>query len=272
MKKFLRTLLMLTCVFCLTACGSEETISEMQQSKIDVAKEKSLMVISMTSALVENGSVDEILNSYNNIELADVYASIFANNTGDTSFSCDGKSVRSALTSFESGLTTLGVIKDIGEASSIVDGETIIITVPVTGENANASIEVIFTNDIYLKMKSCTLNLNESMSELMARAGLNTLIGMGTVFAVLILISFIIAGFGLIPKIQAAFAKKEEVKEAQMNVPVQAEVTEEAEELADDMELVAVIAAAIAAYEGTSVDGFRVRSIKRAKTNKWQKA
>ena len=47
---------------------------------------------------------------------------------------------------------------------------------------------------------------------------------------------------------------------------------EEEEELADDTELVAVIAAAIAAYEGTSTDGFQVRSIKRANTKKWQRA
>ena len=47
--------------------------------------------------------------------------------------------------------------------------------------------------------------------------------------------------------------------------------TVEEEELSDDTELVAVIAAAIAAYEGTSADGFQVRSIKRANTNKWHR-
>ena len=41
------------------------------------------------------------------------------------------------------------------------------------------------------------------------------------------------------------------------------EQIEEKEELVDDTELVAVIAAAIAAYEGTSTDGFVVRSIRR---------
>ena len=51
------------------------------------------------------------------------------------------------------------------------------------------------------------------------------------------------------------------------------EQEEQEEELADDGELVAVIAAAIAAYEGsTSTDGFVVRSIKRSKTNKWKRA
>ena len=44
------------------------------------------------------------------------------------------------------------------------------------------------------------------------------------------------------------------------------------EELADDLELVAVISAAIAAYTGSSTDGFVVRSIKRSTTNKWKKA
>ena len=44
------------------------------------------------------------------------------------------------------------------------------------------------------------------------------------------------------------------------------------EELVDDLELVAVISAALAAYRGPAADGFVVRSIKRSKTNKWKKA
>ena len=39
----------------------------------------------------------------------------------------------------------------------------------------------------------------------------------------------------------------------------------------DDLELVAVIAAAIAAAENTSTDGFVVRSIKKVNKSKWQK-
>ena len=50
--------------------------------------------------------------------------------------------------------------------------------------------------------------------------------------------------------------------------PTVAAAVEEAEEM-DDTELVAVIAAAIAAAEGTTTDGFVVRSIKRRKSNKW---
>ena len=124
----------------------------------------------------------------------------------------------------------------------------------------------------YLKMTSCTLNLDETKGELMTKAALNTLLGMGTVFIVLILISIIISGFGVIPKIQASFASKkvEPIPEPVAPAPAEPGVEEE-EDLSDDMELVAVIAAAIAAYEGTSVEGFQVRSIKRAGTNKWRK-
>ena len=96
---------------------------------------------------------------------------------------------------------------------------------------------------------------------------MNTLLGMGSVFAVLILIMFIISLFGYIPKIQAMFAKKEEKTAASAPAPVvAAPVVEEVTEEADDLALVAVIAAAVAAYEGqTSTDGFVVRSIKKSK-------
>lgn len=50
------------------------------------------------------------------------------------------------------------------------------------------------------------------MGELMAKAAMDTLMGMMTVFAVLILISIIIWAMGGIPKLQAKLAKKPESK------------------------------------------------------------
>ena len=41
------------------------------------------------------------------------------------------------------------------------------------------------------------------------------------------------------------------------------------EDVSDDTELIAVIAAAIAAAEGTSTDGFQVRTIRKVKRKKW---
>jgi sodium pump decarboxylase gamma subunit len=138
-------------------------------------------------------------------------------------------------------------------------------TVP-TGQNAQA--EVIFTNDMFLSMESAALNPVESMGGLMTKAALNTLIGMGTVFVMLIMISLIISLFNFIPKIQAAFSKKDKEEEAK-NAGIDKAVTQIAaqeEPEADDTELVAVIAAAIAASEGAaSTDGFVVRSIRKVR-------
>ena len=260
---------MLTCVFVLTACSSTEISSEFQQSKESSAKNRASQVVQLMSALVSTDNVDEMLANYSNVELGDLFASTYAQYYGDNSFGCEGKAVNGALTSFKSGIDTMGSITDFGEPTSVVDDDTIVIMIPLTGENKNASVELIFTNDIYLKMTSCTLNLDETKGELMTKAALNTLLGMGTVFVVLILISIIISGFGVIPKIQASFAPKKAEPVPEPAVPAPA--VEEEEELSDDLELVAVIAAAIAAYEGTSVEGFQVRSIKRANTNKWRK-
>lgn len=102
------------------------------------------------------------------------------------------------------------------------------------------------------------------------RALMNTLIGMGTVFLVLIFISFIIS---LFKYINPADTKKP-IETAPIlptpPTPVIEEAEEIEEELVDDTELVAVITAAIAAYAGTSSEGFQVRSIKRAAKSAWK--
>lgn len=107
-------------------------------------------------------------------------------------------------------------------------------------------------------------------------AGINTVICLAVVFTVLIFISFLISLFKYIPKLEAALSKKDKKTElaenAVVNTVSQIEVKEEEEELSDDLELVAVITAAIAASAGTSTDGFVVRSIRRSNHSKWAKA
>ncbi len=116
-----------------------------------------------------------------------------------------------------------------------------------------------------------------SKSELMKQAGMNTILGMGTVFVVLIFISFIISLFKFLP---ALLAKKPKLPETKSEVkpetvPVAKPVVKEApiagENLMNDAELVAVITAAIYAASGSgsngavSKDRLVVRSIRRAK-------
>ena len=112
----------------------------------------------------------------------------------------------------------------------------------------------------------------KAMGEKMEQAGLNTLMGIGIVFLMLIFLSFLISQFKHISNLTEKKDSKSAAPAAPAPAPAPAEEEQE-EELADDGELVAVIAAAIAAYEGsTSTDGFVVRSIKRSKTNKWKRA
>ena len=117
-------------------------------------------------------------------------------------------------------------------------------------------------------MESMDVSAHYSTGEILKKAGLNTVLGMGTVFVVLIFISFIIYLLGYIPKLQEKLANKDKKVEEKKEAPVQA-APAPAAAAEDDAELVAVIAAAIAAAEGTSTDGFVVRSIKRRKSNRW---
>lgn len=136
------------------------------------------------------------------------------------------------------------------------------ISARLKGSSHNAILE--FTCD-EVGITSMSVNVEYSFGESMWKAFLNTVLGMGTVFVVLILISLIIAAFGFIPKLTEKNKQPVEKKED----AVVAQIAER-EELSDDTELVAVIAAAIAAYEGAgSTDGFVVRSIRKAKNNKW---
>ena len=123
---------------------------------------------------------------------------------------------------------------------------------------------------------ACVFGLTACGSDLgerMEKAALNTLIGMGTVFIVLIIIIGVISLFKFIPMIQDRLAKKNagNVQESGVSAATQMSNVQEDTDVSDDLELVAVIAAAIAASEGAaSADGFVVRSIR--KVNKARRA
>ncbi len=109
-----------------------------------------------------------------------------------------------------------------------------------------------------------------SNGELVGQAGMNTLIGMGTVFIVLIFISFIISLFKYLPALLAKKAKVPEAKKEEAPAAVAAPaVVAKDENLVNDAELVAVITAAIYAAQGVggcitdSKDKLVVRSIRR---------
>lgn len=112
--------------------------------------------------------------------------------------------------------------------------------------------------------KSAGKNEKVSMLDKLKEAGANTLMGMGTVFTVLIFMSLIISCFGLIPIAKEKFGKKDKKSGIDTEVNDQKVVQEQIVDTElEQGELIAVIAAAIAASEQKSTDSFVVRSIKR---------
>lgn len=275
MKKWFTILCTLICAFSLTACtmsASDQEIAqqrqEIQNYKVQTLKDNAGYYTSLIQYLADTQYA--IMANYSNEEIeAYVYSEYQA--------SVDGHGLKTVMESFHLSKASTGAIKTneddgsprIKELQVEENGNQLILHAKADCEKGEADLELIFSNDLFLKLEGGSLNAKASMGDLMAKAGLNTLIGMSTVFIVLILISLIIACFGLIPKIQNAFAKKEEEKQVNTDginnaVTQIAQQEEVLEEYADDSELVAVIAAAIAAYEGsTNTEGFVVRSIRR---------
>ena len=170
-------------------------------------------------------------------------------------------------------------VKDeLGAYSSIVsqdvekDGD--VVTISTVAQFEKAKADVVLMLDLGQQMyTSMTYSVQYSLAANMQRAGMNTLMGIGIVFLMLLFLSFVIGLFKYIEKFQNVGKKKaaEEAPKAE-EAPAPAIAQSEAadEDFADDLELVAVISAAIAAYENTSGDSFVVRSIK--KSNKWHRA
>lgn len=170
------------------------------------------------------------------------------------------------------------VKNELGAYSSIVsqdvekDGD--VVTISTVAQFEKAKADVVLMLDLGQQMyTSMTYSVQYSLAANMQRAGMNTLMGIGIVFLMLVFLSFVIGLFKYIEKFQNVGKKKaaEEAPKAE-EAPAPAIAQSEAadEDFADDLELVAVISAAIAAYENTSGDSFVVRSIK--KSNKWHRA
>ena len=261
MKKFLALLCMITCIFGLTACGEEAQLNEYDTQKIAYAEDYvEQNIVPMFLEYAKNDEIKEALSFYTLEELEYVFE-----NQNYTMV--EGAAVMKAIDSFKAALEEIGEVAEIGEAKAEIDDKTIIVKALIKGSEKNAEAEIILSNDMFTVLESAALNPITSTGDLMGKAALNTLLGMGTVFIVLIIIIVIISSFSLISKVQTAMQENDKNKSAQTgidNAVAQIVEQEESSAVVNDMELVAVIAAAIAAYEGnSSTDGFVVRSIRK---------
>ena len=243
-KKLMSVLLAIVCMASLAACGSKVEVSPVDEAT------QSYLVGQMESLLSTLGGMSaEELKMYEEV---------------DDTFTV------AAVTNFEGVMEELGAYKGIESTEIEVDEKEYTVTSLVQYEQRAAIVTLTleFKSQSFTPM-SITFDAQYSMAETLQRAGLNTLMGVGIVFCVLLFLCFLISMFKFVSKLSGE-GKKEQKKAPAPAAPV---VTAEAPaEETDDLELVAVIAAAIAAAENTSTDSFVVRSIKKVNKSKWRNA
>ena len=276
LKKFLVLFSLLICVFCMTACSSSNgTIStvsaktELKQQQLD-ASEAYLVdwVKDMITYLDKNDSAKITAD-------AEAAQSLTMVNNKLYIVDQSGISVKTIAfyNSWNSTRGELGALESIGNINIAVNkdtGKLCTITVDAAYEkNSKVSFEFVINDDFTLE--NGAINPTYTTGQKMTKAVMNTIIGMGTVFIVLIFISFIIGLFKYISVFEnKSKAKNEASTDAQgvNNAIAQIVSNEEQEEEVDDLELIAVITAAIAASENTSTDGLVVRSIRKVNSRR----
>ena len=233
MKKLLLILGMITCMLGLTACANNV------ESAVDYG---------ITDEMARQYA-EGLINSINEIVL-----------TGQEAQYKSDAVIFGALENYKKALPDMGDYQSVLE-TTVTYNKDIIINTVIQGSSRQAKVEIMLDGEELIPI-SVSTNVIYSFGEMMTKAALNTIMGMGTVFVVLIIIIVLISSFTLINKAQnKEDVKKEVVKPAPAPTAVP---VEESEDLSDDLELVAVIAAAIAAYEGkVSADGYVVRSLRK---------
>ena len=178
--------------------------------------------------------------------------------------------VVSAFEAWMDSSEELGAYQGYEDVSVKLDSNQYVVKIDAQFANRDAEVELVY--DSKLNPESIGFSPYYSMSEKIMDAVMNAIVGLGTVFIVLIFLTFVISLMKYVPGLVESFGKKKVAEAVQEPVPAAPAAGQEPveEELADDQELVAVIAAAVAAYEGTSADGFVVRSIRKSKKRNWR--
>lgn len=269
MKKLAAALMLVVSMFVLTACSSNDVISneEFYQAKADSCVS---MLISVDQATLQ-AQVENLEENYDDFE-QEIALYPYIGGTGQK-FDFTAEAYLSLLKAYEASMEELGSFIGLKEyEGGKVDGDEVTYSAVYAYADHDLRISLVFDKDGIITTVAVDPIL--TAGEIMSKAGLNTLLGMGSVFVVLILICLIIYCFNFIPMIQKKFSKKAAPVAAKAPAPAApaAPAAPVVEEQVDDLEVIAVITAAVAAAMGTSTDGFVVRSIKRSNSNKWRKA
>lgn len=250
-KQVLSVLFAAVCLFALTACTAEA-----EKTNIDAGEAQMLQASAQT-----------MLEGFTAMPDANVAAVIEQYRENDM------EPLASGLESYLGAKGDLGAYVSTGDGTSIKGDDGYTITLNTVFEKRTC--QFILTLDKRMEnITSMSFNPSYTLGENMTKAGLNTLMGMGTVFLVLIFISWLISCFRYIGKFEDKMKHPHPPAPLKTKPAAPANVQSAAlqQNLTDDLELVAVITAAIAASTGTPADGLVVRSIRRVPGNKWKRA
>ncbi len=252
---------------CFTGCSAKKN-----DTKADVTTMQETVDVIISSFA---SMADEDFEQY--MDLSEYQLNYVMMNSG---LRIEAESFLAMIKSWQAGEDECGAYVSHGDYKVDEKGGEVVISTEAEYESRKATLSFTFSKDSYLE--SMDVSASYALNEILAKAGLNTVLGMGTVFAVLIFLAFIISLFKYIPNLLevldlGAFEKKETkngqpVAEVVQQSAPEATTTKAAvqADTVDDLELIAVITAAIAAQEGTTTDGFVVRSIRRRPSNSWR--
>ena len=105
-----------------------------------------------------------------------------------------------AMTAWDDARDEVGELKEAGKAEVEFSNHQYTATVPVDFEKLDAKFEYVFEDvEGVLTPVSASVDVQYPLSTTMKNAGLNTVMGLGTVFVILVLLIFIISLFKFIP-------------------------------------------------------------------------
>lgn len=252
-KKFALLFSILLTVLVLGACGTDPTTQSYNGVTYDELKKETFGAAS----ILKQASKEEILELKEQVEFLE-------KNPNSNTYNIDTNFYGELTDKWLAAMEVAGKCVEVKEDSFTVtkSGKTLTTDLVIEFEKRDVTFELVF-NYHDMKLTGVTVEPVYSLGEKLSTAGLNTVICMSIVFSVLILISLIIACFKFLSYIGKSKDSKE-TKKVVENSPVVTQIEQrEVKQLTDDTELVAVIAAAIAAYTGTSTSDFVVRSIRR---------
>lgn len=301
-KRLLLLLSMITCFFVLSGCaktedaGSEEVTADIEETLMNGSRQ-----YLATFAAYSDEELEEQIKQAAKAENTVIFTALSS-----------WKSVKEDLGKLqvdEMGAPLIQTDEETGEPAVTVQAEgEDTYQIEMTAVYEQRTMEFVLTaeaeDDGYggsvLTVTEMTFTPDYSIGEKLQKAFLNMLMGMGTVFVVLLFISFIISRL----KMVNSWGMKKEDKTVKENVPAPAPIkpaapvpvpqpapvkpaepvsntsepapaqSEEAggENLADDLELVAVITAAISASQQIPAEGLIVRSIRRKSGSNWKRS